>query len=192
MTTVALVDDQALVRDGLRLILELAGVDVVGEAADGEEGVRLVEERRPDVVLMDLRMPRMDGIEATRRLVAAGVPTRILVLTTFDGEEHAYQALRAGASGYLLKDVGGDRLVAAVEAAAAGEMPLAPAVVARLVSNYTQRPPTLPSADRLAPLSEREGEVLGLIGAGRSNPEIAEDLFISLATVKSHVRHILA
>jgi DNA-binding NarL/FixJ family response regulator len=193
MTSVALVDDQALVRDGLRLILELAGVDVVGEAADGEEGVRLVEEQRPDVVLMDLRMPRMDGIEATRRLVAAGVPTRILVLTTFDGEEHAYQALRAGASGYLLKDVGGDRLVAAVEAAAVGEMPLAPTVVARLVSSYVQRPPTPTlAADRLAPLSEREVEVLGLIGAGRSNPEIAEGLFISLATVKSHVRHILA
>jgi len=192
VTSVALVDDQALVRDGLRLILELAGVDVVGEAADGEEGVRLVEQRRPDVVLMDLRMPRMDGIEATRRLVAAGVPTRILVLTTFDGEEHAYRALRAGASGYLLKDVGGDRLVAAVEAAALGEMPLAPAVVARLVSSYVQRPPTPPVADRLAPLSERELEVLGLIGGGRSNQEIAEDLFISPATVKSHVRHILA
>jgi DNA-binding NarL/FixJ family response regulator len=193
VTTVALVDDQALVRDGLRLILELAGVVVVGEAADGEEGVRLVEEQRPDVVLMDLRMPRMDGIEATRRLVAAGVPTRILVLTTFDGEEHAYQALRAGASGYLLKDVGGDRLVAAVEAAAAGEMPLAPAVVARLVASYVRRPQAPPAAaDRLAPLSEREVEVLGLIGAGRSNPEIAEQLFISLATVKSHVRHILA
>jgi DNA-binding NarL/FixJ family response regulator len=193
MTSVALVDDQALVRDGLRLILELAGVDVVGEAADGEDGVRLVQERRPDVVLMDLRMPRMDGIEATRRLVAAGVPTRILVLTTFDGEEHAYHALRAGASGYLLKDVGGDRLVAAVEAAAAGEMPLAPAVVARLVSSYVQRPPTPPvAAGRLEPLSEREVEVLWLIGAGRSNPEIAERLFISLATVKSHVRHILA
>jgi DNA-binding NarL/FixJ family response regulator len=193
VTSVVLVDDQALVRDGLRLILELAGVDVVGEAADGEEGVRLVEERRPDVVLMDLRMPRMDGIEATRRLVAAGVPTRILVLTTFDGEEHAYQALRAGASGYLLKDVGGARLVAAVEAAALGEMPLAPAVVARLVASYVHRPPApAGAADRLAPLSDREVEVLGLVGAGRSNPEIAEELFISLATVKSHVRHILA
>jgi DNA-binding NarL/FixJ family response regulator len=192
VTTVALVDDQALVRDGLRLILELAGIDVVGEAADGDQGVRLVQERRPDVVLMDLRMPRMDGIEATRRLVAAGVPTRILVLTTFDGEEHAYQALRAGASGYLLKDVGGDRLVAAVEAAAAGEMPLAPAIVARLVAGYVQRPQPAAAAERLAPLSEREVEVLGLIGGGRSNTEIAEELFISLATVKSHVRHILA
>ena len=192
MTTVALVDDQALVRDGLRLILELAGVDVVGEAADGEEGVRLVLEQRPDVVLMDLRMPRMDGIEATRRLVAAGSATRILVLTTFDGEEHAYQALRAGAAGYLLKDVGGDRLVAAVESAASGEMPLAPAIVARLVAGYVQRPPPAAAAARLAPLSEREVEVLALIGAGRSNTEIAEELFISLATVKSHVRHILA
>jgi DNA-binding NarL/FixJ family response regulator len=192
VTTVALVDDQALVRDGLRLILELAGIDVVGEAADGDQGVRLVQERRPDVVLMDLRMPRMDGIEATRRLVAAGVPTRILVLTTFDGEEHAYQALRAGASGYLLKDVGGDRLVAAVEAAAAGEMPLAPAIVARLVAGYGQRPHPAAAAERLAPLSEREVEVLGLIGGGRSNTEIAEELFISLPTVKSHVRHILA
>jgi DNA-binding NarL/FixJ family response regulator len=191
VTSVALVDDQALVRDGLRLILELAGIDVVGEAADGEEGVRLVRDRQPDVVLMDIRMPRMDGIEATRQLVAAGSPTRILVLTTFDGEEHAYAALRAGASGYLLKDVGGDRLVAAVEAAAAGEMPLAPAVVARLVAHYVRRP-AAPSSDRLAVLSEREAEVLALIGAGRSNPEIAEELYISLATVKSHVRHILA
>ncbi|MGY1604797.1 response regulator [Geodermatophilus sp. SYSU D00815] len=193
MTSVVLVDDQALVRDGLRLILELAGVDVLGEAADGEEGVAVVLDRRPDVVLMDLRMPRVDGIEATRRLVAAGCPSRILVLTTFDGEEHAYQALRAGAAGYLLKDVGGDRLVAAVRSAAAGEMPLAPAIVARLVAHYVRTPQGPPAArERLAPLSDRETEVLALIGAGRSNTEIAEELFISLATVKSHVRHILA
>jgi DNA-binding NarL/FixJ family response regulator len=193
VTSVVLVDDQALVRDGLRLILELAGIEVLGEAADGEDGVRVVEKTRPDVVLMDLRMPRMDGVEATRRLVGAGCPSRILVLTTFDGEEHAYAALRAGAAGYLLKDVGGDRLVAAVEATALGEMPLAPAVVARLVASYVQRPsPAADGRSRLAPLSEREVEVLGLVGAGRSNTEIADGLFISLATVKTHVRHILA
>ena len=192
MTSVVVVDDQQLVRDGLRLILELSGVEVLGEAADGREGVRLVLEHRPDVVLMDLRMPDMDGIEATRRIVAAGSPTRVLVLTTFEGEELSYRALQAGASGYLLKDAGGDRLVAAVQAAATGEMPLAPEVVARLVASYVRRPPvaTEPSG-RLDPLSDRERDVLALIGAGRSNPEIAAELFISLATVKSHVRHIL-
>jgi DNA-binding NarL/FixJ family response regulator len=192
MTSVVLVDDQQLVREGLCLILELAGIDVVGEAADGREGVRLVLEHRPDVVLMDLRMPEMDGIEATRRIVAAGSGTRVLVLTTFEGEELTFRALQAGASGYLLKDAGGARLVAAVEAAAAGEMPLAPEVVARLIASYVQRPPAaLPTQERLDPLSDRERDVLALIGAGRSNPEIAAELFISLATVKSHVRHIL-
>ena len=189
---VALVDDQQLVRDGLRLLLELAGLDVVGEAADGVDAVRLVLERRPDVVLMDLRMPGMDGVEATRRIVGAGVATRVVVLTTFEGEEHAYRALEAGATGYLLKDAGGDRLVAAVRAAAAGELPLAPSVVARLVASFVRRPPAPRTSARLAALSERERDVLALVGAGRSNGEIAADLFISLATVKSHVRHILA
>ncbi|GAA3174550.1 response regulator transcription factor [Blastococcus jejuensis] len=193
MTSVVLVDDQQLVRDGLRLILELAGIDVVGEAADGAEGARLVLELRPDVVLMDLRMPHVDGIEATRRIVAAGSTTRVLVLTTFEGEELTFRALQAGASGYLLKDAGGARLVAAVEAAAAGERPLAPEVVARLVASYVQRPPAgRDDGARLAALSDRERDVLALIGAGRSNTEIAAELYISLATVKSHVRHILA
>ncbi len=193
MTTVVVVDDQQLVRDGLRLILELAGIEVVGEAADGAEGVRLVRDLRPDVVLMDLRMPTMDGIEATRRIVAAGSPTRVLVLTTFEGEELTFRALEAGAAGYLLKDAGGARLVGAVEAAAAGERPLAPEVVARLVESYVRRPaPPVADPSRLAPLSDRERDVLALMGAGRSNPEIAAELFISLATVKSHVRHILS
>ena len=193
MTTVVLVDDQQLVRDGLRLILELAGIHVVGEAGDGEEGARLVLDLRPDVALMDLRMPRVDGIEGTRRIVAAGCPTRVLVLTTFEAEELTFRALQAGACGYLLKDAGGARLVAAVDAAAAGEMPLAPEVVARLVASYVQRPPPLTGGpSRLSALSDRERDVLALVGAGRSNPEIAGELFISLATVKSHVRHILA
>jgi DNA-binding NarL/FixJ family response regulator len=190
--TVVLVDDQQLVRDGLRLILELAGVTVVGEAADGEDAVPLVLARQPDVVLMDLRMPVVDGVEATRRIVAAGCPSRVVVLTTFEGEEHAYRALRAGASGYLLKDAGGDRIVAAVRAAAAGEMPLAPAVLATLVASFTARPPSPLPDDGLAALSDRERDVLALVGAGRSNGEIAADLFISTATVKTHVRHVLA
>ncbi|WP_346619557.1 response regulator transcription factor [Blastococcus montanus] len=193
MTTVVLVDDQRLVRDGLRLILELAGVQVLGEAADGAAGVRLVLDLRPDVALMDLRMPSMDGIEATRRIVEAGSRTRVLALTTFEGEELTFRALQAGAAGYLLKDAGGARLVAAVEAAAAGERPMAPEVVARLVASYVRRPPgPIADAGRLDALSGRERDVLALVGAGRSNAEIAAELFISPATVKSHVRHILA
>ena len=141
MTSVVLVDDQQLVRDGLRLILELAGIDVVGEARDGEE-VRPRPGPAADVVLMDLRMPRVDGIEATRRIVAAGSPTRVLVLTTFEGEELTFRALQAGAAGYLLKDAGGARLVAAVESGRGrGEWPLAPEVVARLSRSYVERPP---------------------------------------------------
>ena len=192
MTSVVLVDDQALVRDGLRLILELAGVEVLGEAADGEAGAALVIERRPEVALMDLRMPGTDGIEATRRIVAAGVPTRVVVLTTFQEDELTYRALAAGASGYLLKDAGGDRIVDAVRAAADGELPLAPSVAARLVQAYLRGRPVPRTPERLAPLSDRERDVLALVGAGRSNSEIARDLYISLATVKTHMRHILA
>lgn len=191
MTSVVLVDDQALVRDGLRLILELAGVEVVGEAGDGAAGAALVMDRQPDVALMDLRMPGTDGIEATRRIVAAGARTRVVVLTTFQDDELTHAALAAGAAGYLLKDAGGGRIVDAVRAAAAGELPLAPSVAARLVEAYVHRP--VPRrAGVLEPLSDREREVLALIGAGRSNAEIGRDLYISLATVKSHLRHILA
>lgn len=193
MTSVVIADDQALVRDGLRLILELAGLEVTGEAADGAEAVELVRTRRPDVVLMDVRMPRMDGIEATRRIALSGVPSRVLVLTTFDADEHVYDALCAGAAGFLLKDAGGSRIVDAVRTVAAGETPLAPSVLDRLLGHYVRRPPaTVRVPPELEGLSDREVEILRLIGAARSNAEIAEELVISPATVKSHVRHILA
>jgi DNA-binding NarL/FixJ family response regulator len=193
MTRVLLADDQALVRDGFRLILELAGIDVVGEAGDGREAVELARRLEPDVVLMDVRMPVMDGIEATRRIADAGLPTRVLVLTTFDLDEHVYDALRAGASGFLLKDVTRQRLVEAVQTVAAGEALFAPTVLERLVAHYVERPagarPRPPELDELTP---RELEVLGLIGKGLSNPEIAAHLVVSMATVKTHVRHLLA
>jgi DNA-binding NarL/FixJ family response regulator len=191
--TVVLADDQELVRTGFRLILELADVDVVGEAADGGEAVELVRRLQPDVVLMDVRMPRMDGIEATRRILQSGAPTRVLVLTTFDLDEHVYDALRAGASGFLLKDVERERLVEAIRTVAAGESLFAPTVVRRLVDHYVGRPPATlaPPPPQLAELSEREREVLTLVGCGHSNAEIAAELVISLATVKTHVRHVL-
>jgi DNA-binding NarL/FixJ family response regulator len=194
VSSVVIVDDEALVRDGLRLILELGGITVVGEAQDGAEGFTIVRERQPDVVLMDLRMPLMDGIAATRRIVEAGLPSRVLVLTTFNLDGLVYQALQAGAAGFLLKDATGDRLVAAVNETAAGNTPVAGPVLSRLIEHFVAHPPTALMAERLsrAGLSDREVEVLALIGAGRSNSEIAEDLTISVATVKSHVRHILA
>ena len=193
MTRVLLVDDQDLVRQGLRLILDLAGLEVVGEARDGAAAVAAVAELDPDVVLMDLRMPGMDGVEATRRITAAGASARVLALTTFDVDEHVVEVLRAGAVGYLLKDVTSDGLVDAVRRAAAGEPVVAPAVLARLMSNFVDRPPvatTLPPG--FAELSDREREVLAMIGAGRSNSEIAAELVISMATVKTHVRHVFA
>ena len=191
MTRVLLADDQELVRAGFRLILELEGFDVVGEAADGVEALERAREHEPDVVLMDVRMPRMDGIEATRRIGLAGLRTRVLVLTTFDMDEHVYDALRAGASGFLLKDAGRERLVEGVRTVAAGESLFAPSVLRRLVDHYVARPP-LGRATGLEELSERELEVLKLVGRGLSNTEIGEELFISLATVKTHVRHVLA
>jgi DNA-binding NarL/FixJ family response regulator len=164
----------------------------VGEAADGAAAVDLARRLRPDVVLMDVRMPGMDGIEATRRIGLADLPSRVLVLTTFDLDEHVYGALRAGASGFLLKDVPRERLVEAVRAVARGEDLVAPSVLRRLVAHYVNQPPApLAPGIGLEELSEREREVLTLIGRGRSNAEIADELVVSLATVKTHVRHIL-
>jgi DNA-binding NarL/FixJ family response regulator len=192
VTRVVLVDDQAMVRQGLRLILELAGHDVVAEAGDGAEAVAKVAEHRPDVVLMDLRMPGMDGVEATRRITEQG-ESRVLALTTFDVDSLVVDALRAGAAGFLVKDVTAPGLVDAVERVAAGEPVLAPQVLARVMEHYAGAPPVSPATSTaLAELSEREREVLALIGAGWSNEEIADDLVISMATVKTHVRHIFA
>lgn len=193
MIRVLVVDDQPLVRQGLRTILELGGIDVVGEAADGEAAVAAAAELHPEVVLMDLRMPGVDGVEATRRIVGLDNGARVVVLTTFDLDQHVVDALRAGASGFLLKDVTADGLIDAVERTASGQPVIAPAVLARMMGHFSAQPPTeARTPPGFADLSEREREILALIGAGRSNTEIAEELFISMATVKTHIRHVFA
>ncbi|GGM48353.1 response regulator [Dactylosporangium sucinum] len=191
MTSVLIADDQDVVRSGLRLILEVAGLDVAGEAEDGAEAAALAERLRPDVALMDVRMPGTDGIAATRRIVEAGLDTRVLILTTFDLDEHVFAALQAGASGFLLKDVGRRQLVEAVHTVAAGEALFAPSVLRRLVDHYVTRPAAAPPATGLDDLTAREREILQLIGRGLSNTDIAADLVISMATVKTHIRHLL-
>jgi DNA-binding NarL/FixJ family response regulator len=189
-TTVLLVDDQDLVRSGLRLILELGGVDVVGEAGDGAAAATLADELRPDVVLMDVRMPGTDGVEGARRIAAARLPCRVVMLTTFDLDRYVYAALSAGASGFLLKDVTAERLVEGVRLVADGSMLLGPAVTRHLVEDFAARTPPEPDV-RLAGLSPREREVLLELARGRSNPEIAARLHIGGETVKSHVGEVL-
>jgi DNA-binding NarL/FixJ family response regulator len=193
MTTVLIADDQDLVRSGLRLILEMADIDVVGEAGNGAEAIELAERLAPDVILMDVRMPGTDGIEATRKIVARGLPSRVLILTTFDLDKHVFDALSAGASAFLLKDVGRDQLVGAIRTVARGEALFAPSVLRRLVDHYVARPPVTPAevAPGIADLTTRELEILQLVGRGLSNSEIATELVISLPTVKTHVRHLL-
>jgi len=192
---VLVVDDQELVRSGFCVILEAVdGVEVVGEAGNGEAAVAAVAAHQPDVVLMDIRMPGMDGLEATR-LITRQSPTapKVVMLTTFDLDDYVYEALRAGASGFLLKDSPRHDLIAAVRAAAAGDALLAPSVTRRLIEVFARRPPeTSPSPSRLASLTTREQDVLLLLARGRSNSEIAAALFVSEATVKTHVGNLLA
>ncbi len=193
---VLVVDDQELVRAGFCVILDAAdGITVVGEAANGVEAVAAVAAERPDVVLMDIRMPGMDGLEATRLITgnAAEPGPKVVMLTTFDLDDYVYAALRAGASGFLLKDAPRHDLIAAVRAAAAGDGMLAPSVTRLLIEAFARRPPaTSPSPSRLASLTARERDTLLLLARGRSNAEIAGDLFVSEATVKTHIGHLLA
>jgi DNA-binding NarL/FixJ family response regulator len=190
---VVIADDQAMVRGGLRLILEAAGITVVGEADDGRAAIDLVTRLKPDVVLMDIRMPVLDGIEATRRLVRDQPAVRILVLTTYGADEYVYEALRAGAAGFLLKMDSPPRLVDAVRVVAAGEALLAPEITRRLIDHYVATaPPDQAEPPGLHDLTAREREVLTLMARGRSNAEIARELYVGEGTVKTHVVRVLA
>lgn len=195
MTRIVLVDDQELLRSGIAMVLDnQEDLEVVGEAADGREGVAIAGELDPDIVLMDVRMPVMDGVEATRQIVASGCRARVIVLTTFDVDEHVYAALRAGASGFLLKDAAPEALLSAIRAVAAGEAVIAPSATRRLLEKFGERLPA-PGDDGPSPaddLTSRETEVVVAVASGLSNAEIAGELFMAEATVKTHVSNVLA
>ena len=190
---VVLADDQQLIRTALRMVIaDIEDVEVVGEAADGEEAVRLAGHLAPDVVVMDIRMPGMDGIEATRRITDGPSAAHIVVLTTFDDDDYVYGALRAGASGFLVKDMALDDILAAIRIVAAGDALIAPSVTRRLIQDFTSRPEQPRTRRELTGITEREREVLTLVGTGLSNTEIAERLFISVATAKTYLTRLLS
>ncbi|MEV6311745.1 response regulator transcription factor [Streptomyces sp. NPDC051840] len=199
MTTVLIADDQAMQRFGYRMLLESQDdMTVVGEAGDGAEAIDLIHRHQPDVALMDIRMPGLDGIEATRRVIASGSRTRVLIVTTFDLDEYAHEGLRAGASGFLVKDAQPEELLAGIRAVADGDAVVAPSLTRRLLDAYVHHLPPAPDADggsedpRLASLTEREREILTVIGQGWTNGEIAARLHLAESTVKTHVTRILA
>jgi DNA-binding NarL/FixJ family response regulator len=193
-TRVLIADDQALVRAGFRKLLESApGIEVVGEAADGREAVDQARRLRPTLVLMDIRMPRLDGIEATRRLTGDANGARVLILTTFGLDDYVYEALRAGASGFMLKDAPPEELLAAIEVVARGDALIAPAVTRTVIEEFVRRSPSpSPPPPVLDALTQREREILELLAHGLSNAEIAERLVVSGGTVKTHVAHVLS
>ncbi|WP_406092933.1 response regulator [Streptomyces sp. NBC_01013] len=190
---VVLADDQPLVRTALRMVMaETTDLDVVGEAGTGEEAVRLTAELAPDVVVMDIRMPGLNGIEATERIAASPATAHVVVLTTFDDDEYVYGALRAGAAGFLVKDMALDDILTAVRVVAAGDALIAPGVTRRLIKEFAGRPASSPPHRPLTAITDREREVLVLVGRGLSNAEIAERLFISVATAKTYLTRLLA
>ena len=191
---VVIADDQEMVRSGIRMILEASGIDVVGEAADGRDALELARRLRPDVCLLDIRMPKLDGLEVTRLLAGPGVaePIPVVVVTTFDLDEYVQVAIRNGASGFLLKDAGPALLVEAVRAASTGDALVSPSITVRFLRHFAQSGATPSRPDPVVPLTEREEDIVKALARGRTNTEIGEELFISLSTVKSHIANIQA